>query len=47
MARNSLFFNKRSNSFLKTWLGERKARKPSQKVTNSLFRRKAKKISKK
>ena len=43
--RNSLFFNKRPNSLIRTWLGERKLKKASQKITNSLFKRKPKKVT--
>jgi len=45
--RNSAFFNKRPNSLIRTWLGERKAKKPSSKTTNSLFKHKSKKITSK
>jgi hypothetical protein len=43
--RNNLFASKRPNSLLRTWLGERKLSKPSEKVTKSLFKHKSKKIS--
>lgn len=39
MTRNSPFFNKRSNSLLRTWLGQRKAKTPKYKSSKSLFSR--------
>ena len=43
--RNDPVFEKRPNSLLRTWLGERN--KNSKKVTNSLYKRLAKKMSRK
>ena len=42
MSRNSPFFRKRPKSLIRAWLGSRKARNPSKKITNSLFRSKSK-----
>jgi hypothetical protein len=45
--RNDPVFEKRANSFLRTWLGERKQKKSNKKITNALYKRLAKKINKK
>lgn len=42
MARNSLFFRKRPKSLIKSWLGQKKVPKPSQKETKPLFKKRRK-----